>query len=57
VYRTSDDLFVNAEMVRKGFARLDPVEPNTSHQSLFARLARRAEAKDRGLWARCAEDR
>lgn len=56
VYRESDDLFVNAELVRKGFARLDPVEPNTEHEALFARLARKAEAKERGLWGRCADD-
>ena len=53
VYRASDGLFINAEIVRKGYARLDPVEPNTSHRALFARLARKAENKDRGLWSAC----
>lgn len=53
VYRASDDLFVNAEMVRKGYARLDTVEPNTEHVDLLERLLDRARDKNRGLWKRC----
>jgi micrococcal nuclease len=44
---------VNAELVRKGFARTLPFPPNTSHEGLFARLARHAAVRGRGLWGKC----
>jgi micrococcal nuclease len=45
--------FVNAALVRGGYARTDPFPPNTAHAALFARLARRAGRAGRGLWGRC----
>jgi micrococcal nuclease len=46
-------LFVNAEILRRGLARTLTIAPNDSFASLFARLAARAGALGRGLWGRC----
>lgn len=53
VYRRSDGLFVNAELVREGLARGYPFPPNTSHARAFADLERGARSHDRGLWRTC----
>ena len=53
VYRESDGLFVNAELVRRGYARVLTIPPNVAHERQFVRLARRARAAGRGLWSRC----
>jgi micrococcal nuclease len=45
--------FVNAALVRAGFARTLSIPPNTTHAGLFARLAERAARRGRGLWGRC----
>ena len=45
--------FVNAELVRGGFARTLPIEPNTSHAAELQRLATRAAQDGRGLWGAC----
>jgi micrococcal nuclease len=44
---------VNAELVRRGYARPFPYPPNTAHAALFARLADLAGRRGRGLWGRC----
>lgn len=51
VYRGRD--FLNADLVRKGFARTLPFPPNTAHAPLFARLAQSAARSGRGLWTAC----
>ncbi len=48
-----DDLFVNAEIVRRGYARTLTIEPNTDHADLFARLQQEAGNAGRGLWSAC----
>lgn len=53
VYRVRDGRFVNAELVRAGFAQTLTIPPNVRYASRFARLARRAREHRRGLWARC----
>ncbi len=53
VYRSSDGLFVNAELVRGGYARTLTIRPNTAHEAEFARLAATARHARRGLWSRC----
>src|SRR3954449_238415 len=53
VYREPDGLFVNAELVRRGYARVLTIPPNVAHEGDFRRLARRARAAGRGLWSRC----
>jgi micrococcal nuclease len=53
VYRARDGLFVNAELVRLGFATTLTIPPNVAHATEFRRLARSARARGRGLWSRC----
>lgn len=53
VYRVSDGLFVNAELVRQGFATPATYPPNVAHADEFAALARRARRDRRGLWSVC----
>jgi micrococcal nuclease len=53
VYRLPDGLFVNAELVRGGFARPLTIPPNVRFADRFAVLAREAREAARGLWSRC----
>jgi micrococcal nuclease len=53
VYRARDGLFVNAELVRRGYARVLTIPPNVEHAGLFRRLAARAHTAGRGLWSAC----
>jgi micrococcal nuclease len=45
--------FVNADLVRGGYARTLTIPPNVGHARLFHRLARRAGLDGRGLWGSC----
>ncbi len=51
VFREEDDLFVNAELVRRGLARALRVRPNVRYAETFERLEREARAARRGMWA------
>jgi micrococcal nuclease len=53
VYRARDGLFVNAELVRRGYATVATFPPNVAHERDFRRLARRARMSGRGLWSQC----
>jgi micrococcal nuclease len=53
VYRARDGLFVNAALVRGGYATTLTIPPNTEHASQFASLERRARDDRRGLWRAC----
>lgn len=53
VYRERDGLFVNAELVRGGYATVATFPPNVAHEDEFRRLARRARLSGRGLWGKC----
>ena len=53
VYRASDGMFVNAELVRRGYARPLTIPPNVAHEAQIARLAHAARRAGRGLWSRC----
>ncbi|MDX6687795.1 MAG: micrococcal nuclease [Baekduia sp.] len=53
VYRASDGLFVNAELVRDGYARPLTIAPNARHAREFAALAAAARRAGRGLWSAC----
>ncbi len=46
-----DGTFVNAEMVRQGYARILTIPPNVAHHQQFLTLEREARAARRGLWA------
>ena len=54
VYRARDGLFVNAELVRHGYATAVTFPPNVAHERELRRLARRARMSGRGLWSGCA---
>lgn len=53
VYRESDGLFVNADLVRRGFARAYAFAPNTRHSRRFSMLEAQARRAGRGLWKAC----
>lgn len=53
VYRGSDGLFVNADLVRGGYAVPMTIPPNVAHADEFVRLAREARRAGRGLWSAC----
>jgi micrococcal nuclease len=53
VYRSGDGRFVNAELVRDGFARTLTIPPNVRHAERFADLAGEARDAGRGLWSAC----
>jgi micrococcal nuclease len=52
-YAYLGDRFVNAELVRGGYARTLEIEPNTAHAAQLAQLEQRAGAAGRGLWGAC----
>ncbi|MEO6121484.1 MAG: thermonuclease family protein [Acidimicrobiales bacterium] len=53
VYRLPDGLFVNAELIRMGFALPLTIAPNVAHSEEFVVLAREAREQGRGLWSAC----
>lgn len=53
VYLSPSGRFVNAELVRDGFARTLTIAPNDLHAAEFATLQKAAQRSGRGLWGRC----
>ena len=53
VYRADDGTFVNAALVRDGYARTLTVPPNVGHAGRFAQLQTDAREHHRGLWSAC----
>jgi micrococcal nuclease len=53
VYREPDGLFVNAELVRRGYAVPLTIPPNVRFAGRIAALAREARRAGRGLWSAC----
>jgi micrococcal nuclease len=53
VYRRADGLFVNAELVRRGYAAVLTIPPNLAHSDEFVALAAEARVAGRGLWSAC----
>ena len=53
VYRRHDDLFVNLELARAGFAAPLSIPPNVAHRDAFVDAAADAREAGRGLWGRC----
>ena len=47
-----DGTFVNAELVRQGYAHLMTIPPNVKHAELFRKLQTEAREANRGLWAK-----
>lgn len=54
VYRASDGLFVNLDLVATGHAEVLSIRPNTTYRDEFVEAARSAEQADLGLWGACA---
>lgn len=44
-------IFVNAELVRNGYALVMTIPPNVKYQDMFIRLSRKARTRGRGLWS------
>ena len=53
VYRADDGLFVNAELVRQGYARTLTIPPNVAHRDELTTLAAQARRSGKGLWSHC----
>jgi micrococcal nuclease len=53
VYRQPDDLFVNLDLVRGGYAQVLTFPPNVAHAAELERAAREARSSSRGLWGAC----
>ena len=49
-----NDLFVNAALVRQGYARTAVYRPDTLHADDLALLEQEAASADRGIWGTCA---
>jgi micrococcal nuclease len=46
----SDGTFVNAELVKQGYAQIMTIPPNVKYAERFLKLQRRARNNNRGLW-------
>ena len=53
VYRARDGLFVNAALIRRGYAQPLTIPPNVAHAGELHRLAASARRAGRGLWSAC----
>ena len=45
--------FVNAELVRRGYARVSTYRPNLKYRDFFLSLQSQAKKGDRGMWGEC----
>ena len=54
VHRLDDGLFVNLDIIARGYANPLSIPPNTAFAGAFAKAAGDAERSDVGLWAACA---
>lgn len=53
LYRESDNLFINLDLVLRGYGTPMSIEPNTFHYIDFVRAASLAETTNVGLWQAC----
>ena len=49
-YVFTDDIFVNEEMIREGYANTLTIPPNVKYADKFRKLLREAKTEHRGLW-------
>ena len=47
-----DGVFVNAELVKQGYAQVYTIPPNVKHTDLFLELQKEARENRRGLWGK-----
>ena len=45
-----DGVFVNAELMKEGYAQVMTIPPNVKYSDLFTKLQREAREAKRGLW-------
>ena len=50
-----DSLFVNAELIRQGYAQVSTYKDNQRHHDDFTRLQQSAIAARRGMWGGCVD--
>jgi micrococcal nuclease len=55
VHRADDGLFVNRELLARGYAAVLTVPPNVAHTDEFVALAAEARREGRGLWSACGD--
>jgi micrococcal nuclease len=55
VYRVSDGLFVNFELVRAGYAQVLTIPPNVAYAEEFRVAAAAAREAGTGLWSACPD--
>lgn len=53
VYRASDNLFINAELLAHGYGKALAIKPDVAHSVEFSALEAEAREKRAGLWASC----
>ena len=53
LYLGSNNLFINLDLVARGYGTPMSIEPNTFHRNDFVRAAAQAEAANVGLWKAC----
>lgn len=53
LYRESDNLFINLDLVLRGYGTPMSIEPNTFHHIDFVHAAALAETTNVGLWQAC----
>ena len=53
VRRAGDNLFVNEELLRRGYATTLTIPPNVRYASRFRKVQREARSAQRGLWGAC----
>ncbi len=56
VFRASDGLFINHEMVRSGMAAASTFPPNVTYADQFSSASSGARANNVGLWSRCESE-
>lgn len=54
IYLYRGDDFINADLVRDGYARAKAYKPNIRYKSTFDGLEAEAKAKGKGLWGSCS---
>lgn len=53
LYRDSDNMFINLELVLQGYAHVLTIEPNLAYMERFVAASRDAHSNNRGLWKAC----
>jgi micrococcal nuclease len=53
LFRSSDNMFINGELVKQGYARQGTYGKNTKYDGLLRGYEQEAQAARRGLWSKC----